>query len=133
MYSVPVERNIPEDGGDPDQTEQAAAHQADDHGHDRVAPAAQAAGQRVHYAAQEVGSADDPHPGQARGHHGFIGGVKVEQDLTAKVSAAAQNRPATVTQSRQLRMTRSRLSYRRAPTFWLVKVTAACEKAFMAV
>ena len=36
-------------------------------------------------------------------------------------------------QSRQLRMTRSRLSYRRAPTFWLVKVTAACAKAFMPV
>ena len=80
----------PEDGCDPDQTEQAAAHQADDHGDHRVAASAQAAGQSVHYAAQEVGSADDLHPGQAGGHHGFIRGVEVQQDLTAKVSAAAQ-------------------------------------------
>ena len=88
MYSVPVERNIRKMVAI--QTEQAAAHQADDHGNHRVAASAQAAGQSVHYAAQEVGSADDLHPGQAGSHHGFIRGVEVQQDLTAKVSAAAQ-------------------------------------------
>ena len=80
-----------EDGGDPHQTEQAAAHQADDHGQDGVAPPAQAAGQRVHDAAEEVAGADDLHPGQPGGDDRFIGGIEVEQPLTGKVGTAAQH------------------------------------------
>ena len=80
-----------EDGGDPDQTEQAAADEADHHGQDRVAAAAQTTGQRVHHAAEEVAGADDPHPGQTGSDDGLIGGIEAEQPFTGKVSAAAQH------------------------------------------
>ena len=67
----------PEDGGDPDEAEQAAANEADHHRQDGVAPAAQAAGQNIHAAAEQIGGADDVHTGQTGGHHDLIGGVEV--------------------------------------------------------
>ena len=80
-----------EDGGDPDQTEQAAAHEADHHRQDGVAPAAQTAGQHVHAAAEQVGGADDVHTGQTGRDHGLVGGVEVEQLLAQQGGTTAQH------------------------------------------
>jgi len=81
----------PEDGGDPDEAEQAAAHEADHHRQDGVAPAAQAAGQNIHAAAEQIGGADDVHTGQTGSHHDLIGGVEVEQRFAQQGSTAAQH------------------------------------------
>ena len=78
-----------EDGGDPDETEQAAAHEADHHRQDGVAPAAQTAGQHIHAAAEQIGGADDVHTGQTGSHHDLIGGVEVEQRFAQQGSTAA--------------------------------------------
>ena len=80
-----------EDGGDPDQTEQAAAHEADHHRQDGVAPAAQTAGQHVHAAAEQVGGADDVHTGQTGRDHGLVGGVEVEQLFAQQGGTTAQH------------------------------------------
>ena len=81
----------PEDGGDPDEAQQAAAHEADHHRQDGVAPAAQTAGQNIHAAAEQIGGADDVHTGQTGSHHDLIGGVEVEQLFAQQGSTAAQH------------------------------------------
>ena len=49
-----------ENGGDPYQPQCAYAHKAYHHGQHAVTQPAQAAGQHVHDAAQQIGAADDP-------------------------------------------------------------------------
>ena len=58
---------------------------------------------------------------------------KLATDVPASTAPPPSTTPVTMAHSRQLRTTRFRFWYLRAPMFWLVKVTAACEKAFMAV
>ena len=79
-----------EDGGDPHQTQQAAADQAHHHGQHAVTQAAQAAGQCVHDAAQQVGAADHPQALVSGGDHGLVRGVEVQQLPTSQCRTAAQ-------------------------------------------
>ena len=80
-----------EDGGDPHQTQQAAAHKAHHHGQHAVAKAAQAAGQRVHDAAQQIGAADHPQALISGGNDRRIRGVEVQQPGACQHCAAAQH------------------------------------------
>ena len=80
-----------EDGGDPHQPQQAAAHKAHHHGQHAVAKAAQAAGQRIHDAAQQVGAADHPQALVSGGDHRRIRGVEVQQLGARQHRTAAQH------------------------------------------
>ena len=80
-----------EDGGDPHQPQQAAAHKAHHHGQHAVAKAAQAAGQRIHDAAQQVGAADHPQALVSGGDHRRIRGVEVQQLGACQHRTAAQH------------------------------------------
>ena len=81
-----------EDGGDPDQTQQAAAHQTDHHRQDGITPSAQAAGQHIHRAAEQIGGGNDVQACQPCSDNGLVRGVEVEQRGTGQSCTAAQHK-----------------------------------------
>ena len=79
-----------EDRKDPKDPKQTGAAQRDDHRHDGIADAAQAADQRIHDAAQEVSERDDVQPLQPIGNDLRIIGIDAKQWCAEQHRAPAQ-------------------------------------------
>ena len=79
-----------ENGSDPHQPQRAHTHKAYHHGQYAVPQPAQAAGQHVHNAAQQVKAADQAQPLSAGGDDRGVRGVEAQQLVSRQRRAAAQ-------------------------------------------
>ena len=81
-----------ENSGDPHQPQHAHTHKAYHHGQHAVAQPAQAAGQHVHDAAQQIEAADQAQPLGAGGDDRSVRGVEAQQLVPRQCCAAAQHK-----------------------------------------
>lgn len=80
-----------EDGGNPHQPQKARSHQGNDHGHNGVSDAPQAAHHDVHHAAQSVCARNNPQPGKAGFNHCRTVAVNMKEGRAEQVGQIAED------------------------------------------